>query len=102
MEGTEVDIEYFAMELRKLAGSFQSGKGLKETKHEVDRLIDSIRNKLGPDKKVQISFWTALLHRLEFCNTPKADPRWIVIIRHANYRIKSRRYTAIHYRRRFK
>lgn len=94
-------MNFFAIEIKKLAAEYQSGKVLQEVKADVDGLIQSIRESIGPDKKVQIEQWSILLEALEGYRNSRADPAWSIVISHAVRRIKSRRSSAKFSRRRF-
>ncbi|WP_313683791.1 hypothetical protein [Pantoea sp.] len=96
-----IDINFFAIEIKKLAAEYQSGKALKEVKADVDELIQSIREIIGPDKEVQIEKWSFLLDALEGYRNCRADPAWSIVMSHAVRRIKSRRSSAKFSRRRF-
>ncbi|MGK3126446.1 hypothetical protein ACCY16_20225 [Candidatus Pantoea formicae] len=94
---SENHVHLFAVQIRKLAAQHQTGRPLKEVKAEVDFLIQSIREALGPDKRFQIKIWSQLLAELEMYQNSRADPRWQRVISHAKFRVKSRKKTAIYY-----
>lgn len=97
----EISTHFFAVGIRKLAAEHQAGKACAVAKKEVDLLIQSMRNILGPDKAYQVKKWSQLLDELELYNNSRADPRWETIISHARNRIKTRKRTATFPRKRF-
>lgn len=90
-------VHLFAVQIRKLAAQYQTGCDLREVKAEVDRLIQAMKDIIGPDKGYQITKWSQLLEELGRYNNSTADPRWEKIISYATFRIKSRKKTAISY-----
>jgi hypothetical protein len=96
-----IDINIFAIEIKKLAAEHQSGRPLREVKTDVDEVIQSLRVIIGPDKTVQIENWSFLLEALDRYRNSRADPKWSKVIAHAIKRIKSRRSSAKFSRRRF-
>ncbi|MFT4274036.1 MAG: hypothetical protein QM578_23790 [Pantoea sp.] len=96
-----IDINFFAIEIKKLAAEHQSGRPLREVKTDVDGVIQSFRVIVGPDKVVQIEYWSFLLEALDGYRNSRADPKWSMVVAHAIKRIKSRRSSAKFSRRRF-
>jgi hypothetical protein len=102
LHNNEVDIRYYATEIRKLAAVHQAGQPLGEVKAKVDLLIQSMKETLGSDKSWQAEKWEELLSELNVYLTNKVDPRWMTVISHAKFRIKSRRQTAVYARKHFR
>jgi len=102
LEKHEIDVEYYALEIRKLAAAHQSGMSLRDAKCSVDLLIQILKERMGPDKNIQAKVWNEFLEALDRYINGMADPAWLKVIAHARYRAKSRRYSAIHYRRHFR
>ncbi|ORM61353.1 hypothetical protein PRCB_00520 [Pantoea rodasii] len=102
MRDNEIDIHYYATEIRKLAAAHQAGETLSDVKTRVDLLIQQMKETLGSDKAWQAKNWEALLNQLNIYLTNKVDPKWMTVISHAKFRIKSRRQTAIYSRKHFK
>lgn len=102
MRENEIDINYYATEIRKLAAAHQAGETLSAVKARVDSLIQRMKESLGSDKAWQAKNWEALLDQLNIYLTNKVDPKWMTVISHAKFRIKSRRQTAIYSRKHFK
>ncbi len=102
MRENEIDINYYATEIRKLAAAHQAGETLNEVKTRVDDLIQQMKETLGSDKVWQAKQWEALLSELNIYLTNKVDPKWMTVISHAKFRIKSRRQTAIYSRKHFR
>ncbi|MGK3123888.1 hypothetical protein ACCY16_07130 [Candidatus Pantoea formicae] len=98
----ELDIEFFALQLRKHAAAHQTGMCLQEAKHHVDLTLQQMKEVLGKDKVFQVLKWNELLAMLDKFNSNTQDPMWRTVINHARFRVKSRRSTIIHARRRFK
>lgn len=101
MKDYENEIEYFVLEIRKIAASHQLGLSLNEAKKQVDEILQKMKGTMSDDKLDQAAKWQALLDVLKIYNRNTVDPRWAKIINHANYRIKSRLHTAMFYRKRF-
>lgn len=102
MSDNEVDIQYYATEIRKLAAAHQAGEALIETKAKVDKLIQSMKDALSGDKNQQAQKWAALLAEMSIYLTNKVDPKWMTVISHAKTRIKSRRQSALYSRKHFR
>ncbi|PIF07568.1 hypothetical protein SAMN06273570_4962 [Candidatus Pantoea floridensis] len=98
----DVSTHFFAIGIRKLAAEHQAGKPCSDTKREVDQLIQSMRDIMGPDKAYQVQKWSQLLEDLNLYNNSRVDPRWETIITHARNRIKTRKRTAMFYKNRFR
>ncbi|MBP2197209.1 hypothetical protein [Pantoea cypripedii] len=96
-----IDINIFAIEIKKLAAEHQSGRPLSEVKTDVDGVIQSLRVIIGPDKEAQIENWSFLLESLDGYRNSRADPKWSTVISHAIKRIKNRRSSAKFSRGRF-
>lgn len=102
MRENEIDINYYATEIRKLAAAHQAGESLNDVKGKVDRLIQQMKETLGNDKVWQAEKWDALLYELNIYLTNKVDPKWMTVISHAKFRIKSRKQTALYSRKHFR
>lgn len=96
MNALELDVEIFAIQLRKLAAFHQSGTSIAEVKLQVDNTIQQMKDALVKDKIHQTQKWNELLVALEkFCSN-NADPKWMLVIRHARHRVKSRIQTIVY------
>lgn len=91
-----MNIETFALQLRKHAAAHQSGMSLQEAKHCVDETVQAMKEVLGSDKHFQVTKWTELLAALEKFKSATSDPSWRTVMNHAKFRIKSRRSTLIY------
>ncbi|KJV48769.1 hypothetical protein VH86_09180 [Pantoea sp. BL1] len=101
LSALEVNVEIFAIQLRKLAAIHQSGTSIAEVKLQVDNTIQHMKDSLGKDKTLQALKWHELLIALEKFSRNTADPKWMLVIKHAKHRIKSRIQTAVYSRKRF-
>ena len=98
LNALDFDVEFYAVQLRKLAAFHQSGKSLTEVKMQVDATIQHMKETLGKDKTQQVVKWDELLTALEKFNRNTAHPMWMAVIKHAKRRIKSRIQTAVYCR----
>jgi hypothetical protein len=101
LNALDFDVEFYAVQLRKLAAFHQSGKSLTEVKVQVDATIQHMKESLGKDKTQQVMKWDELLKALEKFNRNTAHPMWMAVIKHAKHRIKSRIQTAVYCRQHF-
>lgn len=98
MSALDLDVEIYAVQLRKLAAFHQSGTSIAEVKLRVDNTIQHMKDLLGKDKKHQTLKWNELLVALEKFSRNTADPKWMLVIRHAKHRIRCRIQTALYCR----
>lgn len=102
MRENGLDLQFYVVEIRKIAAAHQSGLSLLEAKRQVDSTIQHMRINLRDDKSYQARQWSTLLDALKTYNRNTVDPRWAKVINHANFRIKSRLNTVIYYRKRLR
>ncbi|MCA1179801.1 MULTISPECIES: hypothetical protein [unclassified Pantoea] len=101
MNALDLDVEAFAIRLRKLAAFHQSGTSITDVKHQVDNTIQHMKDTIGKDKTQQALKWNELLIALEKFSRNTADPKWMEVMKHARHRIKSRIQTAVYSRKHF-
>lgn len=99
MHSQQVSINVYALAIRKLAAAHQTGEDLSDVKHQVDAVIQAMKEEMAVDKMAQIEMWGELLTILDSCSRNTAHPSWITVINHARYRVKSRKNTAVQYYR---
>lgn len=97
----DLDVEIYAVQLRKLAAFHQSGTSIAEVKLRVDNTIQHMKDLLGKDKAHQTLKWNELLVALEKFSRNTADPKWMLVIRHAKHRVRCRIQTALYCRQHF-
>lgn len=97
----DFDVTLYALEIRRLAASYQTGGCLNDIKMKVDNVIRSVQGLLGYDSDFQVKKWSELFEVLGFYMSNTADPKWKTVITHARYRVNCKKHSAIFRRKRF-
>lgn len=98
----KVDINDYALELRRIAAGYQSGEKLTEVKKKVDHLIDGMKAALTSDAQVQVQKWGELADALNVYMRKTADPDWSTIMAYARRKVNRSKQNAMYRRKRFK
>ena len=99
---TKVDINHYALELRRIAASYQTGEKLTDVKKRVDALINSLKLSLASDAQLQVQKLSELAEALSFCMKNTADPDWTTVMAYAKRKVNRSKQNAMFRRKRFK
>lgn len=99
---TEVDIDHYALELRRIAAGYQTGEKLPDVKKKVDGLIDALKMTLASDAQLQVQKWSELAEALSFYMKNTADPDWTTVMSYAKRKVNRSKQNAMFRRKRFK
>ncbi|MGC0820284.1 hypothetical protein WKH08_18765 [Pantoea agglomerans] len=96
----KVDIDFYTLQLKRLAARYQSGENLKVITENVKALIKAFENKLGDDCDYQVASWVELSWKLTPLVRKTSDPKWANIISYAVKRVNAKKNTALYRRKR--
>lgn len=96
----KVDIDFYTLQLKRLAARYQSGENLKSITENVKGLIKSLENKLGDDCDYQVACWGDLSRKLTPLVRNTSDPKWVSVISYAVKQVNYKKNTALHRRKR--
>ena len=99
---TEVDVDHYALELRRIAAGYQTGEKLPDVKKKVDGLIDTLKTTLASDAQQQVQTWSELADALSHYMKNTADPDWTTIMAYARRKVNRSKQNAMFRRKRFK
>lgn len=91
----EVDTQFYVLEIRRLAASYQMGDSLSEVRVRVDDTIKSMQAMLGYDSDYQAEKWAELFNELGAFSTNNADPEWHSVIAYARRKVNCKKHSAI-------
>ncbi|MEZ3498390.1 hypothetical protein [Pantoea sp. KPR_PJ] len=97
-----IDIDNYALELRRIAASYQTGDTLSSVKKKVDELMDALKASLAHDSHLQVEKWSELAQALNLCMRNTADPNWTTVMAYARRKVNRSKQNALFKRRRFK
>lgn len=101
MHVAEVDTQFYASEIRRLAIRHQARGSLSEAKVRVDDTIKSMQATLDYDCDLQIKKWSELFDNLGEYSNNHAAPEWKTVILYARGRVNCKRHSAKFRRKRF-
>lgn len=99
---SNIDVEFYALKIRRLASAHQSGMELKIAKTEADLILNSLKARfvqegVAQDKCMQAQIWKRLLNSLKRYINSQIHPAWLTIIRYTSRQVRARiRSLAIH------
>lgn len=96
----KVDIDFYTLQLKRLAACYQSGENLNSITENVKGLIKSFEKKLGEDCDYQVASWGNLSRKLTPLVRNTSDPKWVSVISYAIKRVNAKKNTALHRRKR--
>ncbi|RPD94684.1 hypothetical protein BBB56_20485 [Candidatus Pantoea deserta] len=97
-----IDINHYALELRRIAASYQTGDTLTDVKKKVDALMDALKAALASDTHLQVQKWSELAEALNNSMRNTADPDWTTVMAYARSKVNRSKQNALFKRRRFK
>lgn len=97
-----IDINNYALELRRIAASYQTGETLSDVKKRVDVLMDALKTSLPSDTQLQVQTWSELAVALNVSMRNTADPDWTTVMAYAKRKVNRSKQNALFKRKRFK
>lgn len=94
MSRKNLDTEFYAIQIRRLAAMHQSGGGTLKIKKLVDNVIASMEAMLKFEEDVQVMKWSELFKNLDAYMSKFSDPNWMTIILYARRQISQKKSTA--------
>jgi|GEM_PF-414124 len=91
LSADKVDIDFYTLQLKRLAARYQSGENLKSITENVNGLIKSIEKKLGDDCDYQAASWGDLSRKLTPLVRNTSAPKWLNVISYAVKRVNAKK-----------
>lgn len=95
-----MDVEFYVLEIRRLAAKCQQGEPFVSARSEVNDLICSYKKVISKNPDYEILAWSVLIDHLEPYLLITAAPGWVEIVHYARHLAKRRRQQAISYSKR--